>query len=366
MFLIFAIGFYACEQKNNNAVLKVFPTITPAIIDTSTHVDYVAEIKSVKNTELRAKITGYLASVHVDEGQFVRSGQLLFTIDNREYKQDLFKKRALLNSAHAEVRSAELELQNTKNLVEKGVVSKIELEFSKNKLAAAKAKEEEAKSEQEKAELILSYSQIKAPFSGLINRLPHKIGSSIEEGTLMTSLSQNDEVFAYFDVAEKEYLDFMSQLTRKGQKERQVQLILANGKAHKNKGLIETMDGEFDEASGNLAFRARFENKEGLLKNGASGKVRIEKQFKQVMVIPQKSTFEIQDRVFVYVLNKYGKAQIRQVQIAHRIPHLYILSGGLKSHETIIYEGIQSIENGMKVKSKKMNFKAILQEISTL
>jgi len=365
MIILISLGLYACEQKNNKAVLKVFPTSNPAVIDTNTHVDYVAEIKSVKNTELRAKITGYLDHVHIDEGQFVQSGQLLFTIDNREYKQDLVKKRALLNSAHAEVRSAELELQNTKNLVDKGVVSKIEFEFAKNKLDATKAKEEEARSEHEKAQLILSYTKVKAPFSGVINRLPHKIGSLIEEGTLLTTLSQNDEIFAYFDIAEKEYLDFMSQLTQKGQRERKVELILANGKRHQFTGLIETMDGEFNEASGNLAFRARFKNKDGLLKNGASGKVRIEKKFKGVMVIPQKSTFEIQDRTFVYVVNAQGKAQVRQVQIANRIPHLFILSGGLKQHEEFIYEGIQSIEDGMKIRSKKMAIKDVLQATST-
>jgi membrane fusion protein (multidrug efflux system) len=157
----------------------------------------------------------------------------------------------------------------------------------------------------------------------------------------------------------------MSQLTKKDQKERQVRLILANGQLHKHKGLIETMDGEFDEASGNLAFRARFKNNDGLLKNGASGKVRIEKYFKRVMVIAQKSTFEIQDRTFVYVVNQQGKTQIRQIQVAHRIPHLYILSGGLRADEKIVYEGLQSIEAGTTIKSKNIDFKQQLRKFST-
>jgi membrane fusion protein (multidrug efflux system) len=122
---LIALGLLACEQETNKTVSKVFPTTSPAVIDTHSYVDYVAQIKSIKNIELRAKITGYLDVVHVDEGQAVSKGQLLFTIDNREYKQDLFKKRALLKSAQSEVRTAELELQNTKNLVEKGVVSKL-------------------------------------------------------------------------------------------------------------------------------------------------------------------------------------------------------------------------------------------------
>lgn len=354
----------SCSTKPTETLLESYPVTTPAQIDTNSFVDYVAEIKAVQNIEIRAKITGFLEKIHVDEGATVQSGQLLFSIDNREYKEQLAKKRALLKLAQAEVKNNQLEVENTRNLVEKGVVSKIELEFAKNKLTAARAKVEEALAEEEHAKLILSYTSVRAPFSGTIDRLPNKIGSLVEEGTLLTTLSQNEEVFAYFDVSEKEYLDFMSKLTKIGPAERQVKLILANGAEHKSSGLIETMDGQIDDATGNLAFRARFNNPSKILKHGASGKVRIAKKFKQVIVIPQKSTFEIQDRTFVYVVDKKGKVKVRQITIANRIPHLYIISKGIARDERFIYEGIQTVNEGAIIDPVEVPIKKILRDLS--
>ena len=352
------------DRKENQPITETYPVTSPIQIDTNTFIEYVADIAAVKNIEIRAKATGYLEKVHVDEGSYVAEGQLLFSINNREYSEALAKDRALLKMARAEAKNAELELENTKNLVDKGVVSKIELEFAKNKLASAKAKVDEAVAEEAHAKLILSYTEIRAPFSGIIDRLPNKIGSLVEEGTLMTTISQNEEVFAYFDVSEKEYLDFMSKLTKVGEKERQVRLILANGSEHKNMGLIETMDGQIDEATGNLAFRARFKNPDKLLKHGASGKIRIEKNFKNVIVIPQKSTFEIQDRLFVYVVDESGVTKIRQITVANRIPHLFIISGGLKTNERFVYEGIQTVNDGMKIDPENVPIKKILRDLS--
>jgi RND family efflux transporter MFP subunit len=354
----------ACNSKKKEELPEAYPVTTAAKIDTNSYVDYVAEIKAVQNVEIRAKVTGFLEKVHVDEGQTVQTGQILFSIDNREYAEDLAKKRAQLKMAQSDVKSAELELENTKNLVDKGVVSKIELEFAKNKLASTRAKVEEAQAEEAQAKLVLSYTEIRAPFSGIIDRLPNKIGSLVNEGTLMTTISQTEEVFAYFDVSEKEYLDFMSKLTKVGAKERQVRLILANGSEHKSVGVIETMDGQIDEATGNLAFRARFKNSDKLLKHGASGKIRIEKNFKNVLVIPQKSTFEIQDRLFVYVVDEKGHVKIRQINVSNRIPHLYIISSGLKLNERFVYEGIQTVNDGMQIDPEDVPIKKILRDLS--
>lgn len=364
MLPLFVATIFSCQNNQNKKTTEVYPVTTAALIDTNAYVDYVAEIKAVQNVEIRAKLTGYLDKIHVDEGAHVKAGQLLFSIDDREYKEQLAKRRALLKSEQATVKSCELELQNTRQLVEKGVVSKIELEFAKNKLLASKAKVEEALAEEEHARLVLSYTKIRAPFDGVIDRLPIKIGSLIEEGTLLTNLSQNNEVFAYFDVSEREYLDFMSKLTKKGSQDRSVQLVKANGELHEVSGLIETMDGQIDDQTGNLAFRARFKNPQELLKHGASGKVRIPKNFKKVLVIPQKSTIDIQDRTYVYVVNDSGKIEIRPISIAYRLPHLYLISKGLSSKETFVYEGIQSVSDGMKIRKKSVPIKKILRDLS--
>lgn len=354
----------ACQSEQKKELIEEFPITTAALIDTNAFVDYVAEIKSVQNIEIRAKLTAYLEKIHVDEGAHVKEGQLLFSIDDREYKEQLAKRRALLRSAQAEVKNNELDLENTRQLVDQGVVSKIELEFAKNRLMASKAKVEEALAEEEHARLVLSYTKIKAPFDGVIDRLPVKIGSLIEEGTLLTNLSQNQEVFAYFDVSEKEYLDFMSKLTKKGAHERNVQLILANGDVHEKEGVIETMDGQIDHKTGNLAFRARFKNPNELLKHGASGKIRIAKKFKRVLVIPQKSTIDIQDKTYIYVVDPLGKVRIRPIVISYRLPHLYIVSKGVSVNEQFIYEGIQSVSDGMTVGKEVVPINEILRDFT--
>jgi membrane fusion protein (multidrug efflux system) len=356
----------SCKEEKTEVAKEVYPVTSPIYIDSSTYVDYVAEIAAVQNVEIRAKAQGYLEKVHVDEGQFVRKDQLLFQINNREYLGEVAQKSAALKIAQAEAKSAELELENTKKLVDKNVVSKTELEFAKNKLLAAKGKVEQAQAEETQAKQLLSYTDIRAPFDGVINRLPQKIGSLVSEGTLLTNLSQNESVFAYFDVSEKEYLDFMSRLTKESRREREVQLVLANGKMHKYVGIIETMDGEFDSRTGNLSFRAKFENPDKLLKHGASGKVRIEKDLKHAMIIPQKATFEIQDRTFVFVMDKEGKISMRQVEIQSRIPHLFVISSGLKTSEKIIYEGIQSLSEGMVVEEKFIPLRQIMFELSKI
>lgn len=352
------------NREENRAVAEVYPVTSPIQIDTNTFIEYVADISAVKNIEIRAKATGYLEKVHVDEGSYVTEGQLLFSINNREYSEALAKDRALLKIARAEAKSAELELEGTKKLLDKGVISNTEYEFAKNRLQIAKAKVEEMLAEEAHGKQMLSYTEIRAPFNGTISRLPNKIGSLIEEGTLLTDLSQNDEIFAYFNVSEKEYLEFMSKITKGNEMDRKVQLVMANGKLHRHDGLIEMMDGQIDAETGNLALRARFGNKEKLLKHGASGKIRMQQEFSDALVIPQKATFEIQDRVYVYVLDKNGKVKARQVEIQARIPHLYIISKGLRKEDVILYEGVQSVSDGMKIKPRRIPLKQILKDLS--
>lgn len=352
------------DREENRAVTEIYPVTSPIHMDTNTFIEYVADIAAVKNIEIRAKATGYLEKVHVDEGAYVKQGQLLFSINNREYSESLAKDRALLKIARAEAKNAELELEGTKKLLEKDVISKTEYEFARNRLSIAKAKVEEMLAQEAHGKQMLSYTEIRAPFNGTISRLPSKIGSLIEEGTLLTTLSQNDEIFAYFNVSEKEYLEFMSKITKGNEQDRKVQLVMANGKLHQSDGLIEMMDGEIDAETGNLAIRARFSNKDMLLKHGASGKIRMEQDFQNALVIPQKSTFEIQDRVYVYVMDNKGKVKARQVEIRTRIPHLYILSKGVTEKEVILYEGIQSVSDGMTIKPRRISLQQILKDLT--
>jgi len=227
-----------------------------------------------------------------------------------------------------------------------------------------KAKVEEAIAHESFAKIQQSYTQIKAPFNGIVNRIPNKIGSLIEDGTLLTNISNNGEVFAYFDVSEKEYLNYMANFKENAYNSSHITLILANGEEHPFKGKIETTEGEIDQSTGNIAFRARFNNPEKILKHGASGKVRLLKNYKNALIIPQKATFEIQDRMYVYVLDNKNQVKIKAITSKQRMPHYYIVESGLDESDKIIYEGIQNIKDGVTVKPLFMKMQDISKELA--
>jgi membrane fusion protein (multidrug efflux system) len=301
--------------------------------------------------EIRARVKGFIEKIHVDEGDAVVKDQLLFTLSSSEYHEDLLKAKAMLKSAIADAKVSELNVQNTERLVEKNVISRTELDIARSKLEALNAKIEEARSHEASANLRLAFTRIRAPFAGIIDRIPNKSGSLINEGDLLTTLSDNTEVFAYFNVSEKEYLEYASALKEKDVNS-EVKLILANNQVHPYSGMIETVEGEFDKNTGNIAFRARFSNPGKILKHGSSGKVRIRHDIHKAMLIPQKSAFEVQDRIYVYVVDQENKVSMKSFVPMLRIPHLYVVASGLDVNDRIIYEGIQEIKTGTKVKTK--------------
>ncbi len=304
------------------------PVTSPLIMDTSFNVEYIAEIESVQNIEVRAKVKGYLEKINVDEGKMVSAGQVLFTIRSREYEAELA-------SAIAKAKVAELETQNVKTLAEKNIVSATELSLAEAKLA-------EAKAEVGIAEANLSFTTIRAPFNGVVNRLKFKVGSLVDEGTLLTSLSNNKSIYAYFNVSELQYLDYKSK-ERTGAKD-QVTLILANNTPHKYKGTIQTIEGEFDKTTGSIPFRAEFPNPDLLLKHGETGKVQLNVDLKNALIIPQKATYELLDKVYVYVIDEKGRLKARNITVKQKLPNLYVVGAGLSADDKILLEGLQTVK----------------------
>lgn len=343
---------------------EAFPVTQVGWQDTSSHTDYVAEIHAIQNVEIRARVGGYLEKIYIDEGKFVAEGQVLFSINAVEYQQELARAKALYKSSLAEMKSAQLGLKNAEQLFRGNVISITELEIAKNKLEAAKASVEEAQAQVAQSENKLNFTTVKAPFSGITNKIPYKPGSLIEVGSLLTTLSDNREIFAYFDVSEKEYLAYAKNALKDSSGSRIVGLVLADGSLHHSPGKIETIEGEIDGETGNIAFRARFKNPDRLLKHGASGKVRLTKKFENVLLVPQKATYEIQDRIFVYVVAKDGTIQSRGITISQRIPHFFIVSQGLNNGDTILLEGIQNVRDGQKIKPEMVPFAAVKRSFS--
>jgi membrane fusion protein (multidrug efflux system) len=325
-----------------------YEVTSPLRADTLFAKEYVSQIRSVRNIEIRAQEKGYLQNIYVDEGQSVKAGQLLFRIMPKIYEAELLK-------AQAEARETEIELQNSQALFDKNVVSK-------NELAMAQAKFEQAKAEVSLAKLHLSFTEIRAPFAGSIDRIPEKLGSLIDEGELLTSLSDNSQMFAYFNVSEPEYLDYKAS-AKNTSVNNKVSLLLANNQLFHYDGVVETIESEFDSETGNIAFRAKFPNPDGLLKHGETGKVRMTVPLHDALIVPQKATYEIQDKIYVFVVDKNNVVKGRNITISNEMPDLYVVGSGLSENDKILFEGVQKVKDDDKIESEFVAPKVVISRL---
>ncbi|MFP3833442.1 efflux RND transporter periplasmic adaptor subunit [Chryseobacterium sp. SIMBA_028] len=335
------------KKKEEKEEVTTYPVTSPVVMDTVINKEYVAQIQSVKNIEVRAQEKGFLEKIFVDEGQYVQAGQTLFRIMPKLYQAELLK-------AKAEVEQASIELRNATTLAGNNIVSK-------NEKAMAKAKLDAANAEMKLAQIHLSFTDIKAPFSGIINRIPLKLGSLVDEGDLLTSLSDNTSIYTYFNVSEPEYLSYQTHAADRGSN--QVSLITANGETYSQKGEIQTIEGEFDNETGNIAFRAKFPNPDKLLRNGETGKVQMTMPVHNALIIPQKATYEIQDQKYVFVIDKNGIAKSRNIKIGYELQDLYVVSSGISKGDQILLEGVQKVKDDQKVKTKYQDPKKVLQSL---
>jgi len=333
------------EEKNES--INSYTVTSPLRVDTSMTKEYVSQIRSVRNIEIRAQERGYLQDIYIDEGQFVKAGTLLFRIMPKLYEAELLK-------AQAEAEAATIELQNTQTLADKDIVSK-------NELAMAQAKLTKANAEMALAKLHLSFTEIRAPFDGTIDRIPLKLGSLVDEGELLTSLSDNSHVFSYFNVSESEYLSYETDAENRGNTV--VNLLLANGQRFYHAGKIETIESEFDNETGNIAFRARFPNPDGLLKNGQTGKVQLTLPLRNALIIPQKSTYEIQDKVYVFVVGDDGVIRSKNINVVGEMPDLYVVDNGLSEQDRILLDGVQTAKDDDKIEFKLVEPKEALASL---
>ena len=350
--LILSIGLsillISCSDKIVKNQKQTFLVVNPVFKDTTYERAYSATINSFQNVEIRTKVSGFIEEIFVDEGKKVNKGQLLFRLNSKEHEQVVHKADAAIQSANAELSATEIEAENTKKLFDKNIVSKSELDLAFTKVNISKAKLSEAKVVKDQALLHVEFSKIKAPFDGIINRISNKKGSLVNEGALLTSISNNETVFAYFNVSEIDYLDYVQSST----KSNYVNLVLANNTLYPHKGEIETTETEFDKTTGNIAFRAKFANPEKLLKEGGTGKILVKKNYKNAILVPQKASYEVQGNIYVYVVDTNNKVSSKRINPIIRINNFYVLNEGLDKKDRIIYEGIQAVKNDEIVETK--------------
>lgn len=369
MVLVLLSGLTNCkgvDKKDSTAIQqsRELPVIQVVATDTILHRQYVAEIMAIQNVELRARVPGFLEEIYVDEGMGVKKGQILFKTNDQEYRAELAKAVANLLSAQAEARVMEFEIDNLKIMVDKNVISKSELDMTKAKYEAILAKIEEAKSAEQNAQVQLSYTEIRSPFNGTLDRFPQRTGSLIDQGTLLTTVSDVSAVHVYFNVSEIEYLEYIKSSADERARNNVIQLVLADGSPYPFDGLIETVEGEFNANTGSIAFRAKFPNPSKILKHRATGKVILSNTIRDAIIIPQKTVFDIQDRSFVYVVDDNNQVEMRSIVPKARFSHYYIVESGLEPGERLIFEGIQTVKPGMSISPQPIAFETEPEEES--
>ncbi|TAE30669.1 MAG: efflux RND transporter periplasmic adaptor subunit [Cytophagales bacterium] len=344
--LVSPIGCTTKAEEHKKEGIKYLIT-SPLQKDTLVIKDYVCQIHAIQHIELRALEKGYLQKIFVDEGQSVRQGQMMFQIMPALYNAELQK-------SQAEANYVGIELQNTKRLADSNIVSK-------NELALAKAKFDKANAEVSLAQTHLQFTQIKAPFSGIMDHFQVRLGSLVNEGDLLTTLSDNSKMWVYFNVPEAEYLDYKMHHENN---QTNVNLVMANNELFNYPGVVQTIEADFNNETGNIAFRATFPNPKGLLRHGETGSIRMTAPLKNALLIPQKATFEVLDKKYVYVLDKNDVIHSREITIAAEMPHVFAVKSGLAKTDRILLEGLRQVKENEKIHYTFEQPKSVLSHLS--
>lgn len=361
LFILSAGVFTSCSDGTKAQQRAQGPRPFPVIgVPTKTvtgHTSYPTSIEGVVNSEVRAKVPGYVTNVLVDAGEKVKKGQLLFKLETESLSGDA-------EAAKANVNAARVEVEKLKPLVEKNIISKVQLETAKAKLSQAEANYNSIAAS-------IGYANIKSPVDGYVGNINYRNGALVSPGdpTPLTTVSQTDEVYAFFSMNEKDYMSFIQETAGNTIAEKianfpEVSLILANGEKYNETGKIETVSGQIDPSTGSVTFRAKFPNPNQLLSNGNSGKIRIPKTYKDVLLIPELSSFEQQGKTYVYKVQGDSIAVSTTIKETARVNNFIVVESGLENNDKIVAQGVAKLRNNTPIKAQEIPFDSIANSIN--
>jgi membrane fusion protein (multidrug efflux system) len=364
-FGLLALAVTACGTKQQGGPgtagqVKEYAVITVSSQPTQLFKDYPAKLEGQQTVEIRSKITGYIEQILVDEGALVHKGQVLFKLNSNDLQATVRSAEASVKVSEADVTNARINLEKTKPLVEKSIISKFELESVESTLKLKEAQLAQAKANLENAKANLQYANIISPADGNIGIFPYRVGSLVSATSAepLTTISNTAKMYAYFSFNEKEFLTLTKGLEGKNVPEKfkklpDVSLVLADNSVYEQTGRIETASGLIDPQTGTVNARATFLNPEGLLRSGGTGQVRIPQLIESAVIIPQKTTYELQGKYFVYVVGPDNKVHNTEIQvITGNLKDSYVVTGGLKAGDQIVLQGIASLRNDAEIKPK--------------
>ncbi|WP_308006649.1 efflux RND transporter periplasmic adaptor subunit [uncultured Chryseobacterium sp.] len=358
----------AAEGANAAPPAPELPVYTVITSPATTYQEFPAALEGKNNVEIRSQVDGYLDKIYVEEGAYVRAGQPLFKIDSRAYGEQMNMANANLQVANANIQKAKVEVDRLEPLVAAKVVSEVQLRTAKANYAAAVAAASQAKASVGGAKINIGFTTITAPVSGYIGRIPHKKGSLISrtDANPLTLLSDISEIYAYFSLSELDFIAFQNKYEGASLEEKlknmpMVDLVIADNSVYPQKGKMSIVDGQFDKSTGAISVRAVFPNTNGTLRTGNTGRVRMPQLISNAVVIPQESTFEIQDKTYVYVVDKDQKVTGKPVKISGKTENYYFISEGIQPGEKIVFTGIGMLKDGASIKPKAISSDSLLK-----
>ncbi len=356
-----ALAIFGCKQLQTPEAAAPPPPpteiVTIAAGNAITDNEYTAALEGKSNVEIRPQVQGNLIQVFVDEGSFVRAGQPLFKINDLPYREQYNSAVASLHAAEASIASAQVDIDKYTPLVQNKVISNVQLRAAQATRQMALANKESAQSAVAAAKINLNYTLVTSPVSGYVGRLHKKQGTIVSQADAepLTTVSDVQDVYAYFSLSEGDFIRFKSQyagntLNDKIKSLPPVSLVLADNSLYEQKGHITMVDGQFDKNTGAITLRATFPNAQGMLRTGNTGKVRLSMPHNNVMMVPASATMEVQDKVFVYAVDDSNKVAKQPIKIVGKSGTDYLIQEGVKPGDRIVFSGLDHLQDGVIIK----------------
>ena len=358
--IVFSIfSLISCKDEGQQAPQQAampYPVLEVPVKTVTGYSSYPVSLEGKVSSGVRAKVPGYVTDVLVDEGAQVKQGQVLFKLETEALSQDA-------GAAQANVNAAQVEVDKLKPLVEKGIISNVQLE-------TAKARLEQAKANYSSIAASIGYATIKSPVDGYVGAINYREGALVSpnDPQPLTTVSDIEEVYAFFSMNEKEYLNFLQTTPGENLSEKianfpPVQLVLVNGSVYEHEGKIETVTGQIDPSTGTVSFRAVFPNPNRLLASGNSGKIRIPRTYKDVPVVPESASFEQQGRVYVYKVQGDTLAVSTPILVRDRVENLIVVESGVEPGTVIVAQGVGKLRNNTPITPQPIPFDSIANSI---
>jgi len=345
----------SCTPKKEEKQQEIpsLPVITIQQSQESIFSEYPASIEGTTHIEVRPQVSGILTHLYQDEGSYVKKGQILFKIDERPYIEQLNQANAQLLAARATLENAELEVEKKQELVKHGVLTDYQLKAVTSQRNLAKANVQQALANVAAAKINVDYTAVRAATNGFIGRNIKKLGSLVGPADTepLTHLSDVQQLHVYFSLAEKDFIAFKQEYS--GESLQQilqhlppVSLILSDQSVYAQPGRVDMVDGQFDKNTGSITLRATFANPGAILRNGNTGRIRLERKLANVFLIPQTATLEIQDKKYLYVLNQENKVTQVSIKVIGKTGTNYIVEEGIQQGNRIVSKGIDNLKDG--------------------